>query len=414
MLLMLAAAYPALADSPKTEHSLSDGFVYTVQPGDTLILVALKHNLKITELALANDLSLFSLVYPGQRLILPGVTVPQPTPEPQPAPDSHLLHVVQSGESIFTIATYYGLSEAELIEFNGLADPDLIQAGQELKIPVPALPTPAPMQPPFESVGLSEPAIIQGRTLVVSVKLSEPATLTGSLEIQPVAFHQSGNNQFWGVVAIHALAEPDIYPLTIQATLPTGEVVEHTENIQVIEGPYSSETIWVDSSRAELLKPEIIQEEREKLISIWSQITPQPLWSGPFGYPVDDVSPRITSNFGTRRAYNDSTALSFHGGTDFGGGVGTPIYAPAAGKVVLAEPLVVRGNAVLIDHGMGLYSGYWHQSEIVVTEGQEIEAGDLIGYVGDTGLVTGPHLHWEFRLNGIAVEPLQWIRESIP
>jgi murein DD-endopeptidase MepM/ murein hydrolase activator NlpD len=82
--------------------------------------------------------------------------------------------------------------------------------------------------------------------------------------------------------------------------------------------------------------------------------------------------------------------------------------------VVLAEPLTVRGNAVLIDHGMGLYSGYWHQSKIAVHEGQEVQTGDLIGYVGDTGLVTGPHLHWEMRLNGIAVEPLQWVMQSIP
>jgi murein DD-endopeptidase MepM/ murein hydrolase activator NlpD len=82
--------------------------------------------------------------------------------------------------------------------------------------------------------------------------------------------------------------------------------------------------------------------------------------------------------------------------------------------VVLAEPLVVRGNAVVIDHGMGLFSGYWHQSQLVVQAGQEVQAGDLIGYVGDTGLATGPHLHWEVRLNGIAVEPLQWIQQVIP
>ena len=99
---------------------------------------------------------------------------------------------------------------------------------------------------------------------------------------------------------------------------------------------------------------------------------------------------------------------------DFGGGVGTPIYAPAAGTVVLAEALTVRGNAVLIDHGLGLYSGYWHQSQFVVEAGQTVQPGDLIGYIGNTGLVTGPHLHWEMRLQGIAVNPLQWVREAIP
>jgi murein DD-endopeptidase MepM/ murein hydrolase activator NlpD len=150
------------------------------------------------------------------------------------------------------------------------------------------------------------------------------------------------------------------------------------------------------------------------MIEIWSQVSPDPRWEGPFRYPVEAESLRITSDFGTRRSYNGSEGASFHGGTDFGGGTGTPIYAPAAGKVVLAEPLTVRGNAVLIDHGLGLYSGYWHQSQIVAHEGQEVQAGDLIGYVGDTGLVTGPHLHWEMRLNGIAVEPLQWVMQSIP
>ena len=123
---------------------------------------------------------------------------------------------------------------------------------------------------------------------------------------------------------------------------------------------------------------------------------------------------RITSNFGTRRSYNGNLTTGFHGGTDFGGDVGTPIYAPAAGTVVLAERLTVRGNAVLIDHGLGLFSGYWHQSQLAVVAGQEVKPGDLIGFIGDTGLVTGPHLHWELRLNGIAVEPLQWVQQTIP
>jgi murein DD-endopeptidase MepM/ murein hydrolase activator NlpD len=63
---------------------------------------------------------------------------------------------------------------------------------------------------------------------------------------------------------------------------------------------------------------------------------------------------------------------------------------------------------------MGLFSGYWHQSQLTVVEGQEVQAGDLIGYLGNTGLVTGPHLHWEMRLQGIAVDPMQWIQQTIP
>jgi murein DD-endopeptidase MepM/ murein hydrolase activator NlpD len=150
------------------------------------------------------------------------------------------------------------------------------------------------------------------------------------------------------------------------------------------------------------------------MANLWSQVSLRPRWEGPFRYPVEISSLRITSHFGTRRSYNDSPATSFHGGTDFGGGVGAPIYAAAAGRVVLAEELTLRGNAVLIDHGMGLFSGYWHQSQLVVATGQEVQAGDLIGYMGNSGLVTGPHLHWEIRLHGIAVEPLQWVQQTIP
>jgi murein DD-endopeptidase MepM/ murein hydrolase activator NlpD len=68
----------------------------------------------------------------------------------------------------------------------------------------------------------------------------------------------------------------------------------------------------------------------------------------------------------------------------------------------------------LLDHGVGLFSGYWHLNQITVIEGQEVQQGELIGYLGNTGLVTGPHLHWEMRLNGIAVEPLQWVQQAIP
>jgi murein DD-endopeptidase MepM/ murein hydrolase activator NlpD len=196
--------------------------------------------------------------------------------------------------------------------------------------------------------------------------------------------------------------------------LPNGRTVTTFKNVTVTEGPYGLENIQLDDERGQLLDADLIRIEAEKLRNIWSQVTLQPRWEGLFRYPVAIDTLRITSNYGTRRTYNDSEELSFHGGTDFGGGAGAPIFAPAAGTVALAEPLTVRGNAVVIDHGMGLYSNYWHQSQTVVTVGQTLQPGDLIGYIGSTGLVTGPHLHWELRLHGVAVDPLQWVQETIP
>jgi murein DD-endopeptidase MepM/ murein hydrolase activator NlpD len=80
--------------------------------------------------------------------------------------------------------------------------------------------------------------------------------------------------------------------------------------------------------------------------------------------------------------------------------------------VTLAEPLSVRGNAVIIDHGRGIFTGYWHLSELDVTVGQSLNTGDVIGLVGNTGLSTGAHLHWEMRVHGIAVDPMQFLSEA--
>jgi murein DD-endopeptidase MepM/ murein hydrolase activator NlpD len=403
------------ADSPKTNNKQEKrDILYTVQPGDTLIAIALRYNLTLAEIVLANDLLNPGLIFPGQLLILPDVPSPTPAAPPDPATALDQVHLVQPGDTIAGIADLYQLSVADLILFNQLHQPDMLHIGQRLRIPGDLLPTPEPPGYPFTVVQLSEPTISQGRVLVIRVTLAEPATLSGTFLDQPVRFFEAGNRQYWSIVAIHALLDANSYPLTLVATLPDGRTATRVEELLVIEGPYGSENIWLDNNRSALLQPELIQVEREKLLNLWSQVSPYPRWSGPFWYPVALDSLKITSYFGTRRHYNGSSQLSFHDGTDFGGGVGTPIYAPAAGIVVLAERLTVRGNAVLIDHGLGLYSGYWHQSQIVVTEGQEVRPGELLGYIGDTGLVTGPHLHWEMRLNGIAVNPLQWVRESIP
>ena len=79
----------------------------------------------------------------------------------------------------------------------------------------------------------------------------------------------------------------------------------------------------------------------------------------------------------------------------------------------MAEALQVRGMAVIVDHGRGVTSGYWHLSQVNVVEGQMVDPGAVLGLVGNTGLSTGAHLHWEMRVMGIPVDPLQWVREEI-
>jgi len=105
---------------------------------------------------------------------------------------------------------------------------------------------------------------------------------------------------------------------------------------------------------------------------------------------------------------------SYHAGADFDGEGGEPVLAPADGVVILAEKLVVRGNAILVDHGWGVVSGFWHLSQIGVGVGDVISQGQVIGKLGNTGLSTGAHLHWELWVNGTSVNALSWLDPDGP
>jgi murein DD-endopeptidase MepM/ murein hydrolase activator NlpD len=121
----------------------------------------------------------------------------------------------------------------------------------------------------------------------------------------------------------------------------------------------------------------------------------------------------ISAPYGDARSYNQGPVEIFHTGTDFIGAIGTPIYAPAAGQVVFSNTLSIRGNTLIIDHGLGLMTGYYHLSSIHVAEGDLVEAGQLIAEGGSTGLSTGPHLHWELRIKNVALDGMQWIEEDV-
>jgi murein DD-endopeptidase MepM/ murein hydrolase activator NlpD len=99
---------------------------------------------------------------------------------------------------------------------------------------------------------------------------------------------------------------------------------------------------------------------------------------------------------------------------DYCGQIGDPIYAAATGVVVFSGAMTVRGNATMIDHGWGIYTAYMHQSEILVNVGDHVVKGQIIGKVGNTGRVEGPHLHFEVLVGGVQVDPLEWLGRVFP
>ena len=145
-----------------------------------------------------------------------------------------------------------------------------------------------------------------------------------------------------------------------------------------------------------------IDREARELTAIWAASPPERLWRERFVRPVPDEA---NSAFGTHSVYNGERR-SQHGGADFRSPTGRPIKAANAGRIVLAGDRYFTGQTVVVDHGQGLFSLFAHLSEIDVKPGATVAAGDVVGKVGATGRVTGPHLHWTVRLNGARIDPL--------
>jgi len=179
----------------------------------------------------------------------------------------------------------------------------------------------------------------------------------------------------------------------------------------LVPGEWTFEEITYTGAAA-AIDSDSIRQERERLEIVWNQYGQKPLWSGSFGKPLENFL-AISSQYGARRSYAGGPFDHYHEGLDFSAYGGTAVLAPASGSVVLAEPLVARGGAVIIDHGLGVFSGYYHLSEVLVEPGQNVNAGDEIGQVGSTGLSTGNHLHWDFLVGGTWVDPAAWLAQDV-
>ncbi|QOY55043.1 M23 family metallopeptidase [Candidatus Sulfurimonas marisnigri] len=175
----------------------------------------------------------------------------------------------------------------------------------------------------------------------------------------------------------------------------------------VEDGKYKKEKIKVDGSKVSLSKEDTKRAAKEyaEAMQIYKTTNEKIYMSKSFIVPL---STKITSDFGKARVYNDSLK-GYHSGTDFRAKIGTPLVACNDGLVVLAKDRFYSGGSVIIDHGQGIYSCYYHMSKFDVKKGSLVKKGELLGLSGDTGRVTGPHLHFSFRVGGEQVDPLQLI-----
>ncbi len=456
--LLLFIIFTLLITQPAAAQA--SGPIYIVQSGDTLWSIAARFNVTIDELMAANSLVDANLQV-GQQLIIPGL---------EGLTGFLNTEVVGFGDSLRGLARRNQVPVSLLQKLNHIISPSELYVGVSLIVPqqdgvtkLAASATPATgetllelavrqnsdpwtlsalnnlggtwdalpgdslyspsgaggsqtasgLPPAFLSAEVKSLPLKQGGTAQIIVRASEGATLGGFLVDRSLHFFEMGDGRQAALQGVHALLEPGVYPLHLDAALSDGSIQSYEQMVLVASGNYPLTSLTVDPAT---LDPTVTEPENQKILGVVTPVTSQKYWQAPFILPVD-AQYCIKDWFGGRRSYNSGLYNGFHSGVDYGICSETKpydIYAPAPGVVVLSEKLFVRGNATIIDHGQGIYSGYWHQEETYVSVGDVVTAGQLIGKIGGTGRVTGPHLHWEIWVNGIQVDPLDWLDTLIP
>jgi murein DD-endopeptidase MepM/ murein hydrolase activator NlpD len=426
-----------------------DGPVYVVEAGDSLFTIARIFGISVEDLAEANQIEDPSAIFPGQPLIIPGYDGLSGTLQ---------FNQVQFGENLHSLALRFGLPEDQLGRLNRVLNPHRLYSGQPFVYPerVGGMPTSqrittlhgqsllelsaelgmdswmladrngiegrrwlvpgelvfAPggeeattaLPPEFGNVTVAPDGATQGRT--IGVRFEGPSEVSGQLGDQALVVISTGEGSMLALQGVHALEEPGL----IELQLVTADGTRFSQPLLIREGDYGQEFLRVPP---ETLDPANTEPEDALIANIVSVVTPEKLWDGVFAYPSTfyDAFP---SFFGTRRSYNGSEFVYYHTGLDLYGSSSTPVLAPARGRVAFSDFLTVRGNVTYIDHGWGVFTGYLHQSESLVQPGDMVEQGQTIGFVGGTGRVTGPHLHWEVWVGGVPVDPVEWTLSEFP
>ena len=260
---------------------------------------------------------------------------------------------------------------------------------------------------PRLDVSLSRAAAQQGAIVVVTLQ-SDVALASATADFEGrAAVLESGASPktFRGLVAVDLEGKTGPASLKIETEGLCGDRHEAAGRIDVRSGKFSVETLKVAPDYVEPPESELarIHEDQEKVARVWKTGDAQRRWSGPFQLPVD--APVRENSFGSRRVLNGEPR-SPHSGIDLAAHAGQDVDAPAPGRVALAEDLYFSGGTVILDHGAGLFTSYFHLSRIDVKVGDVVAGGDRIGAVGATGRATGPHLHWSAKIDGARINPL--------
>lgn len=272
--------------------------------------------------------------------------------------------------------------------------------------PSPA-PTPEPTPAPPPSIDLSSSHPRQGGFLLVRLLHAPPGLPDATALFAERSYTMLPAGDRWytviGIATWHAVGG---YP--VEVTSSAGPIA--SASVDIGEGGFQFENLQLPPSSSALLSDTArIEAERVRVEQVLAGFSLEKRWSGAWVVPTEG---HTTNTFGLQRSINGGPYYP-HTGTDLANAKGTPVYAAAAGVVALAEGLFLYGESVILDHGAGVFSSYNHMDSLAVTAGQTVNQGDLLGYMGETGMVTGPHLHWEAIVHGVRVDPTLWTQTPV-
>ncbi len=245
-----------------------------------------------------------------------------------------------------------------------------------------------------------------GKTFVVRVSTQGPvSSVSGSIAGRTLRFQPGEAGAYWALDGTSPGPADASLDLVIRAVDDVGNATTLSRDLALARTTFAEDNLELTPDLAKLITADSLAREEATFDDLYRQDGGPRRWEGLFRRPVAGT---VTTEFGTHRSYE------YHPGADFGVALGTPVVAPAAGVVARITRTTLRGNVLVVDHGAGVYSAYAHLQDTKVVVGQKVRPGDLIAHVGNSGLSTGPHLHWELRVNGSDVDPFEWTQRAFP
>jgi len=260
---------------------------------------------------------------------------------------------------------------------------------------------------PLKTAAVKTAEVLQGEIAEISFFAPGIAAAEGRWGGEKVHFYAADNGNFTALFGADLEAKPGPTNILVSGKTQSGALWTTQVPLKIKAKAFKRESFAVaqefDQLSAELL--DRIRREQEQFAGVFAASPARRLWSRPFTAPLPK---EITSPFGYRRVIN-GTARAPHAGVDLKAAMDTPVAAANRGRVVLLGDFFFSGKSLVLDHGGGLFTVYFHLSGYKVEEGAEVKKGDAIALSGMSGRVTGPHLHWGARLNGARIDPFQLV-----